>query len=723
MKSLTADMKKKIEEGEAEIQAALKPKDSECTEDQKIQTDVPMDGTVSDHADVASEAKKGGPSQVVWKDEKTPIIMPTLHFIYRDTSVHQDVAEVLSYAIEKYGSEGNKDKIAALWRSFLFKFFRFHREWMLPATGNKIPTGPGVLMVGTTCETPLGMGIIEDVSYLSEDGETKESGECPPGDQCQDVRYAVSLPYGLGYFNQDSVKQLVDPCSVLYSVGGYGTGSGSRQAEGGGMINPEAAKHLPGMAGKVKPVQVESLNQSDEHDKEVASTGRLASPSAVLAGAAASLFESSDVVVDAPDEKTEEKMKEALKGTPAPPPDSIVYCSSCEYAFFRLHQMLADRLQRAKELCKEAGGKRERSMLRHIEDRAMDTHKQNEKRAGEEVPGDDFGTEGNQDSEDKEAGSQSKEKKAEELYHHFLTALCALIDGKIDSSKYEDECRSLMGSGSYFLFTMDKLAGACAKQMSAMVTDATAIKLRSLYEYFQARINLITASQSPEEAKKNISDALASYRNNVAAILTTRTDDIYAVQYVEEDPKVVKIAKEKWNLDVNPDECATLSFRLVGKPTYEVSEATLQHLDHDVPTEVSRLVGEGTVLQLRGTIPSDEYAIMQEGDAYEKKAGNSRVLLNRNARVNESRSQTQSQVVNQLTSNVTPVGTLIPQSGTQDVFVAKKEHTSSMPEGRTESNASTSASDTFTSTARSTKTNDEDGDVKMSEEGAHGKTA
>ena len=42
-------------------------------------------------------------------------------------------------------------------------------------------------------------------------------------------------------------------------------------------------------------------------------------------------------------------------------------------------------------------------------------------------------------------------------YAHFLTALHAFIDGSLDSSRYEDECRDLMGTSAYLLFTMDKL--------------------------------------------------------------------------------------------------------------------------------------------------------------------------------------------------------------------------------------------------------------------------
>ena len=65
-----------------------------------------------------------------------------------------------------------------------------------------------------------------------------------------------------------------------------------------------------------------------------------------------------------------------------------------------------------------------------------------------------------------------------DLYEHFLTALSAVIEGTMESSKYEDECRQLMGSASYQSFTMDKLVIQTVRQLQAMVLDATAIKLR-----------------------------------------------------------------------------------------------------------------------------------------------------------------------------------------------------------------------------------------------------
>ncbi|RHY29609.1 hypothetical protein DYB32_005013, partial [Aphanomyces invadans] len=55
-------------------------------------------------------------------------------------------------------------------------------------------------------------------------------------------------------------------------------------------------------------------------------------------------------------------------------------------------------------------------------------------------------------------------------------------DERDSEDRYEDCCRSLMGSSSYFLFTMDKLVTLLLKQMQHMATDDACQKLAALYQ-------------------------------------------------------------------------------------------------------------------------------------------------------------------------------------------------------------------------------------------------
>jgi hypothetical protein len=48
----------------------------------------------------------------------------------------------------------------------------------------------------------------------------------------------------------------------------------------------------------------------------------------------------------------------------------------------------------------------------------------------------------------------------------FISALYNLLDGSSDHTKFEDDCRSIIGTQSYVLFTLDKLIYKIVKQAS-----------------------------------------------------------------------------------------------------------------------------------------------------------------------------------------------------------------------------------------------------------------
>lgn len=47
----------------------------------------------------------------------------------------------------------------------------------------------------------------------------------------------------------------------------------------------------------------------------------------------------------------------------------------------------------------------------------------------------------------------------------FLRALNSLLEGSSDNTKFEDDCRSIIGTQSYVLFTLDKLIYKVVKQV------------------------------------------------------------------------------------------------------------------------------------------------------------------------------------------------------------------------------------------------------------------
>ena len=83
---------------------------------------------------------------------------------------------------------------------------------------------------------------------------------------------------------------------------------------------------------------------------------------------------------------------------------------------FRLYHILYDRLLSIKRLCSKA--QRQRRRVAHPVERAGSS------------------------------SAASGEDRGEEDYRTFLGALTALLDGTLENSKFEDECRNLVGTSS-----------------------------------------------------------------------------------------------------------------------------------------------------------------------------------------------------------------------------------------------------------------------------------
>ena len=49
-----------------------------------------------------------------------------------------------------------------------------------------------------------------------------------------------------------------------------------------------------------------------------------------------------------------------------------------------------------------------------------------------------------------------------------MQVLYSLLDGTVDNVKFEDDCRAIIGTQSYVLFTMDKLIFKLVKQVRVL---------------------------------------------------------------------------------------------------------------------------------------------------------------------------------------------------------------------------------------------------------------
>ncbi|XP_031282358.1 paired amphipathic helix protein Sin3-like 4 isoform X2 [Pistacia vera] len=81
----------------------------------------------------------------------------------------------------------------------------------------------------------------------------------------------------------------------------------------------------------------------------------------------------------------------------------------------------------------------------------------------------------------------SNDTSPTDLYARFMSALYSLLDGSSDNTKFEDDCRAIIGTQSYVLFTLDKLLYKLVKHLQAVATDEMDNKLLQLYAYEKSR--------------------------------------------------------------------------------------------------------------------------------------------------------------------------------------------------------------------------------------------
>ncbi|XP_052725221.1 paired amphipathic helix protein Sin3-like 4 isoform X2 [Vigna angularis] len=81
----------------------------------------------------------------------------------------------------------------------------------------------------------------------------------------------------------------------------------------------------------------------------------------------------------------------------------------------------------------------------------------------------------------------SSDTSSTDQYDRFMNALFSLLDGSSDNTKFEDDCRAIIGIQSYVLFTLDKLIYKLVKQLQAVAADEMDNKLLQLLAYEKSR--------------------------------------------------------------------------------------------------------------------------------------------------------------------------------------------------------------------------------------------
>lgn len=157
------------------------------------------------------------------------------------------------------------------------------------------------------------------------------------------------------------------------------------------------------------------------------------------------------------EDKKDNKMKKE-RNTPSvipPYPDeyyTLFFGNNNWYLFFRLHQILCDRLSQMYEHA---------SVLAQVESKHKSSRQESTAVALRLKP--------------------KTEIEVEDYYPALLDMVKNVLDGNMESNSYEDTLRELFGIHAYIAFTLDKIVSNAVRQLQHLVSDETCIEC---YETF-----------------------------------------------------------------------------------------------------------------------------------------------------------------------------------------------------------------------------------------------
>ena len=97
--------------------------------------------------------------------------------------------------------------------------------------------------------------------------------------------------------------------------------------------------------------------------------------------------------------------------------------------------------------------------------------------------------------------------------------------GEIDTTQFEDECRTVLGNNAYFLFTIDKLCNNIIKYLHGFMSDTTFDQIKVCY--MDSHINQQALYDYHQEDQNN----LEVYRNNIICTLKDVRTDLFRVEF------------------------------------------------------------------------------------------------------------------------------------------------------------------------------------------------
>ena len=369
-------------------------------------------------------------------------ISPDLTFKYADRKVHDDIYAVLKFSTSEMMNAEQAEKVMRTWREFLEPFFGISRADVEGDYVDDSAEQAALFVRKDEDEEEVDEedGGVEDGDGANAGGDSEEKMDVDGSGGSAEEAAAAKVEGGEGS-GEDAIID-VDMAEDA-KQGGVDAGANAEGDEGDDSDGPgvkkrkAAAPKGPSRLGK-KSKKGESPDVSEEDDEdddeEDDEEERVYAACKPLSGipAPAGVEGDEDTIVAEPLASLDRK---------------IFYGHDAYYILFRLHQHLYERLSTARASAA--------SMSQQFGQKAL--------------------------PEDVRA------TKEREIHNDFLRLLFKLLNGAVESSNFEDDCRTLLGANSYVLFTLDKLIYKIVKQIQALHADETAAKLLHLHEYESAR--------------------------------------------------------------------------------------------------------------------------------------------------------------------------------------------------------------------------------------------
>ena len=340
------------------------------------------------------------------------LFTPHMSFMYENTSwVHQDAYRILTFALERGNtSPSDKERCHRLWFDFLGPWFNISMDWMMtPAVSYQ-----------ETCSTAPGAPLPRIVSTgdesMRDDDDDDSDREIGARVVTEDARH-IKPTHDSPMYTDHHPLPAGSAVSTLY---------------GDGRI-------------------IECRRADNMYVVQLPFGKAFLRPSAVLCSVIPAEKSAYTTQLRADDETALERAD-----------DMLAIGTQSLYLFFRLHEILVDRLGMAKKLAYDV--KSDPTLINMVE----------------QMPGG-------------EAAALGRRR-----YDAYLGLIYSMVDGGTtgtvaDGGKYEDRVRALLGHGGYALATMDKLISHIMKNLQNMANDDTMWNLVQLY-----RRHLALGSFKPE---------------------------------------------------------------------------------------------------------------------------------------------------------------------------------------------------------------------------------